>query len=324
MSETRQSRRLCADISVAAGDDPGGSGTPFNRYLGVEIAPPWKEDIADSRNFPDGLMQPVGEALARGVIGKFTGLLPEPEYSVEGHTRVLIMSRPSAPLAAFERGEYVLPDEKLLPFMRALAEGVDALASFEDYREDDAGVRDVLVCTHGANDVCCGKYGYPLYDRLRARADESGGTLRVRRTSHIGGHRFAATLMDFPEGRYWGHLDPDAAERAIFREGNAADLEKKCRGWAALDSPLAQIAERAMLAREGWAWTSYLRSSELLHSGEDHARVRIEYASPDGFVSGAYEAEIEASGSVMTLPKSGPAPLQEASQYRVSSLVRVE
>ena len=324
MTETSPPRRLCADVSVAAGDDPGGSGTPFNRYLGVEIAPPWKEDIADSRNFPDGLMQPVGEALAKGVIGKFTGLLPEPEYSVEGHARALLMSRPSAPLAAFERAEYLLPDEKLLPFARALAGGAGALAAFEDYREDDAGVRDVIVCTHGANDVCCGKYGYPLYDRLRARAGEPGGTLRLWRTSHIGGHRFAATLMDFPEGRYWGHLAPDTAECAVFREADAADLEKNCRGWAALDSQLAQLAERAILAREGWAWTTYLRSSELLRSGDDGGRVRIEYASPDGSVGGAYEADIEASGSVMTLLKSGPDSLQEVEQYRMSSLVRVE
>ena len=324
MSRTRDPSRLCADISIAAGDDPGGSGTPFNRYLGVEVAPPWKEDIAASRNFPEGLMQPVGEAFAKGVIGKFTGLLPEPEYSIEGYTRVLIMSRPSAPLAAFERSEYVLPDEKLLPFARALAGGVEALAAFEVYREDDAGVRDVIVCTHGANDVCCGKYGYPLYDRLRARAGESGGKLRLWRTSHIGGHRFAATLMDFPEGRYWGHLDPDTAERAIFREGDAAELEKKCRGWAALDSLLAQIAERAMLAREGWVWTTYLRSSNLLQTGEEGGRVRVEYASPDGSVIGAYEADIETSGSVMTLLKSGPEPLQEVEQYRVSRLVRVE
>lgn len=321
MTETRPSRRLCADISSAAGDDPGGSGTPFNRYLGVEIPPPWKEDIADSLSFPEGLMQPVGEALAKGVIGKFTGLLPEPEYSIEGHTRVLLMSRPSAPLSAFERSEYLLPGEKLLPFARALAGGVEALAAFDDYREDDAGVRDIIVCTHGTNDVCCGKYGYPLYDRLRAR--ESGGMMRLWRTSHIGGHRFAATLMDFPEGRYWGHLDPDTAERAIFREGEAADVEKKCRGWAALDSPFEQLAERAVLAREGWTWTTYLKSSSLLQSDEDGGLVRIEYASPDGSVSGIYEAGIEANGSVMTLPKSGPEPLQEVEQYRVSRLVKV-
>lgn len=324
MTGTSEPRRLCADVSVAAGDDPGGSGTPFGRYLGVEIPPPWKEDIADSRNFPQGLMQPVGEALAKGVISKFTGLLPEPEYSLEGHARVLLMSRPAAPLAAFERSEYLLPDEKLLSFARALAGGVDALAPFEDCREDDAGVRDIIVCTHGANDVCCGKYGYPIYDRLRARAGESRGKMRLWRTSHIGGHRFAATLMDFPEGRYWGHLDPDTAERAVFREGDAADLENKCRGWAALDSPLAQIAERAMLAREGWAWTGYLRSSELLRSGDEGGLVRVEYASPDGSVRGVYEAGIEAKGSVMTLLKSGPEPLQEVEQYCVSRLVRVE
>lgn len=58
-------------------------------------------------------------------------------------------------------------------------------------------MRDILVCTHGSRDVCWGKFGYAIYKLLRARHAAPNG-LRVWRTSHIGGHRFASTLLDFP------------------------------------------------------------------------------------------------------------------------------
>jgi hypothetical protein len=56
---------------------------------------------------------------------------------------------------------------------------------------------------------------------------------------------------------------------------------------------------------------------------EDRAEVRVEYRSPDGSTSGAYEATVEVSGSLMTLPSSGTGPLQEAKQYRVSRLEKI-
>lgn len=321
MESGKAPQRLCSEISRAAGDDPGGTGTPFGAYLSIEVLPPWKDDVAESPNFPEGLWEPIERAWDSDVIGKFTGLLPDPEYSVEGHTRALIYTRPAGPVAGFERVEYLLPNERLVPFAEALGGGLDALSGFEEYREPDGPMRDLLVCTHGANDVCCGKFGYPIYNRLRSAY--SGPGLRVWRTSHIGGHRFAATLIDLPEGRYWGHLDLSHAKRMILRDGPVSDVASKYRGWAAIANGFEQLAERAAFVREGWHWTGYLKSAEVLEESEAGARVRLDYRSPDGSVSGAYEAEIVPDGSVMTLPKSGPDPLQEVPQYRVARLEEV-
>jgi hypothetical protein len=61
-----------------------------------------------------------------------------------------------------------------------------------------------------------------------------------------------------------------------------------------------------------------------LDAGEDErSEVRIEYYGSDGSVLGAYEASVEAAGSVMTLLKSGTEPLQEATQYRVVRLEKI-
>lgn len=320
-NETRRESRLCSVVSKAVGDDPGGSGTPFDAYLGIEVAPPWREDVADSPNFPPGLWDAVEKIWDAGAIGKFTGLMPDPEYSRDGHTRVLLFGRPNdGPFAAYDRSEYLLPDGEVGPFVAALADG--DLERFEASWEDTSGVRDILVCTHGANDACCGKFGYPVYDRLRSR--HANPDLRVWRTSHIGGHRFAATLIDFPEGRYWGHLEPDHLDDLVERDGPLTGLGRLCRGWAGLSNRCEQIAEREILVREGWGWTNYLRKARTLevNGGEDRAEVRIEYETPDG-ETGAYEATVEADGSVMTLGSSGTDPLQEVEQYRVSRLEKV-
>jgi hypothetical protein len=92
-------------------------------------------------------------------------------------------------------------------------------------------------------------------------------------------------MIDYPEGRYWGHLEPWAAERLAARRGPVSDLGPFLRGWAGLRSPAEQAAEREVFALEGWAWTGYLKEGRVLASGDGRTEVRIDYRSPDGAVS---------------------------------------
>jgi hypothetical protein len=317
--------RLCSVVSKAAKEDPAGCGKPFVGYLGIEVAPSWKHDVAESPRFPEGLREAVERAQDAGVIGKFTALFPDPAYSREGYARVLYLHKPPGPFVAYDKSEYAVPEGEIVPLVEALAEGPDGLSRFERYEEDTSRVRDILVCTHGSHDACCGKFGYPVYETLRyGYGGASKRQLRVWRTSHIGGHRFAPTLIDFPEGRYWGHLEPEALEKLVLRKGPVSELRRFYRGLAGLSGKFEQIAEREIFMREGWEWTRYLKSGQTLEADEteDRAEVRIEYATPSGN-TGAYEATVEANGTVMTLSDSGPDPLQEAKQYRVSRLERV-
>ena len=65
---------------------------------------------------------------------------------------------------------------------------------------------DVLVCGHGSRDRCCGSR-----DALALTALAQGHP--VRRTSHLGGHRFAPTALLLPEGTAWGSLDDALLDR---------------------------------------------------------------------------------------------------------------
>lgn len=65
-----------------------------------------------------------------------------------------------------------------------------------------------LVCTHGTRDKCCAKFGIPIYKTIRTLAGESS----VWECSHVGGDRFAANVVCFPDGIFYGHLTEQTAE----------------------------------------------------------------------------------------------------------------
>jgi len=308
--------RLCSVISKAAGDDPGGSAGPFDTFLGLEVPLPWAPNVIDSPRLPADVRRLIGEAQDSGAVDKFVGILPGAEYRVAGHVRALLMRRPSSrPFARYERREYLLPEGEVPAFVAALADRNPS--GFERFLEGEPDTRDLLVCTHGSRDACCGKFGYPVYNLLTRRF--AGPQLRVWRASHIGEHRFSPTLMDFPEGRYWGHLEPWAAEAIARQDGEAAAVSGFCRGWAGLEGRFEQLAERELLARHGWEWTRYRREARTLSEGEGGAEVVVEYETLGG-EGGAYTATVERSGAVMTLSDTGTDPLEEEPQYRVVRL----
>lgn len=313
--------RLCSVVSEASGEDLGGYAVPFEHRLLIEVAPPWEGDVGASKHYPEGLWDALMVAWRRGSQVGMTALLPDPEYSVEGSTRLIYLSRPDGPFAAYERAEYLLPGEDLVPAVGALFGEPEEASRFEKHRQDTGDVRDLVVCTHGRHDACCGKFGYPVYEALRREHAEQEG-LRVWRASHLGGHRFAPTLVDYPEGRYWGRLEPWAVEKLVSKDVEFSEMERFYRGWSGLESRFEQIAEREILTREGWSWTGYLKQGRVLavNADESRAEVCIEYASPDGDISGAYTAVVEECGSVLTQIDSGTEPLQDTRQYRVSRL----
>ena len=94
-----------------------------------------------------------------------------------------------------------------------------------------------LVCTHGRRDRCCAVRGVPLIQALCAHSN-----IEVWQTSHIGGHRFAATMLYLPHGVCYGRVEADEAGAmvAAHAAGNLHRLDR-CRGLTRL-SPPAQAA----------------------------------------------------------------------------------
>ncbi|HEX2171404.1 MAG TPA: sucrase ferredoxin [Dehalococcoidia bacterium] len=319
-------RALCSFVARQQHEDPIGSVPKERRFLAVEVAPPWERRIERSKGFPIGLHEIV-KPVRKRLLLRTLGLLPDPDYTEAGRTRVMWLSLPSGPAVGCDVLEYVVPPEDVVPLVAALLGDPDGLARFETDRRDTEKTRDFFICTHGRRDACCGKFGYPLYQTLRRDlAPRSPERLRVWRVSHFGGHEYAPTLIDFPEGRYWGHLDSDALEPLITRTGPGAALQRYYRGWLGLATPFEQAAERAIFALEGWAWRGYAKSGRIVTAGNpgDPVEVEIDFASPDGSRSGTYRALVALDQGAGAGSADGQSASAGQTQYRVTRLRQFE
>lgn len=332
--------RFCSVVSKANGEDPIGSAWHYDRWLMIEMPQPW----AAALWLEHPVLYIIYERIkvlqqTQGIWLRPLVIAPDREYSSRDYTRVLYYHRPRKRFARFEKQEFLLPvgdrsrglSELVEPLAIALLEQSETLSDFASYRQQTEVIRELAICTHGNVDVACARFGYPIYEKLRQDyAVASGGQLRVWRCSHFGGHQFAPTAIDFPNGHYWGHLEPEILDLLVYRNGAVAGLRPFYRGWAGL-TRFEQIAEREIWMQEGWNWLNYDRSGQILAIDETHeeseadwAEVRIDFNSPDGNTSGAYQARIEAKGKVTTMWNSGDEKWMEpVKQYQVNQLIEV-
>jgi hypothetical protein len=324
--------RFCSVVSKTNGHDPIGSAWHYDQWLIIEMPQPWEGSLWTKHP----RLQPIYEQLIKplheeqGVWVRPLVIAPDRDYSVPDRIRVLYYYRPASLFAQFEKQEFIIPTDQLFPLATALLQHPEQRSQFESYRQETSHLRDLMVCTHGNVDVACARFGFPIYEKLRKDYAAQVDNLRVWRCSHFGGHVFAPTLIDLPEGRYWGHLEPEILDLLVHRNGSVEDLRPFYRGWCGLKQ-FEQIVEREIWIQEGWQWLTYLKRGETLdiapHNEEeeaDWAEVQIEYISVDGNVTGAYEARVEAYDTILTQWCSGnDEPLEEAKQYRISRLNKV-
>ena len=174
-------------------------------------------------------------------------------------------------------------------------------------REMDAIDELYTVCTNGRHDPCCAAHGTPVYHELVAQA----GAERVWQTTHIGGHRLAATLIAFPQGIVYGHVDPPDVEALVTNQRAGYLLTHKYRGRGAyvghaLDAAAHQAAgaaEAVIRERARNYRLDDLRLQEVCALGAD--RQRVTFLDADG---GLHCAEVTTSLSAPRLTSCGDAP----------------
>ncbi len=97
-----------------------------------------------------------------------------------------------------------------------------------------------FVCTHGARDACCALLGRSVYEDLLASVPTEQRA-SVWEVSHVGGHRFAPTMLSLPSGSVHGRLDAAAAIEMHAEAAQGRVLLAGFRGRSAYPSPL-QVA----------------------------------------------------------------------------------
>ncbi len=155
--------------------------------------------------------------------------------------------------SAWVGGPALAPGAVDRPRGRALAEVVAELVGAGDGAPPEPGPElvDLLVCTHGRRDTCCGARGTDL---VRALAEDgpigagagagagsagplgrgAGPRVRLWRTSHTGGHRFAPTALVLPPATLWAWADVALLEEVVRPAGPLSDVVSRYRGCATL------------------------------------------------------------------------------------------
>jgi len=304
-----QTKCFCNVVAMEKGIDPAGSAGNFEDAVLIEHPFPWKYSYAEM-SLPDEMLKLLDIWMERyketGVYGHRPLLIaPDEAYSKDGFRRVIFFTKPDGLFAEFDRVEYLVPLEKMGELLWSWYEDRKSLSEFDAFMQKEDHTRDILICTHGAVDVACAKFGYPLYKHLRdnAATDE----VRVWRVSHFGGHLYAPTLMDMPEGNYWAYVDNSIGEQIINRTGKIDNLYGYYRGWAGTDRGFMQAMERACLMKVGWEWQSYAKQGEIISIDDTEdpqwADVRIIYRDTDN-QSGEYQARVTITNTIISNPSS--------------------
>lgn len=296
-------RRMCSLVTKAAGEDPIGSVAAFDRLLLIEVPLPWPRAVRNAPRFSAEVDTVLSRVDASGLRYRMYGLVPDRHYTPEGFTRVIDVRRPAAgAMTIYDKDDYVVPPEMLGDLVSSLLEQPEPSPEFAPFRQPTSHIRDLLVCTHGTRDRCCATFGYPVYNQLRRTFDQdASGANRVWRVSHLGGHRFAPTVLDLPDGRNWAYLDQESTDRLVQRSGPRPDLQLHYRGWAAMKTMPEMVAERAAFEREGWRWLTRSVRSEIIRPTDpitERTEVRLSFTGPRGTEPGYYDVVVEPSGIV--------------------------
>jgi len=223
----------CSTWARREGVHPIGTAGSFAGYLLVPWPLPWPRDVTDIKT-----LGPVA-ARARDLGYRLLALVPQPGESA----RTLRCYRWHPGQGRYV-GHSVTTTNDVAGTAWSLLEG-------EPLGRSEIKGTDVLICGHGRRDRCCGSIGTALQMGI-AEAGGLGSDVRVFRTSHTGGHRFAPTAIVLPSGTCWGYLDEEALGRIVTRSTDHREDLFRYRGCTGLLSPRVQALEREVLEHIGW------------------------------------------------------------------------
>jgi hypothetical protein len=204
-------------------------------------------------------------------------------------TTLLIYQQQKGLIKGYSKQEFKLPNiEKVAGVVSKWLAGFNT-----DYEIESHISRDILICTHGSHDQCCARYGNPFYFYAQNTISNLElNQVRIWKSSHFGGHRFAPTAIDFPQGRYYGILDQNTFPSILNHSGDIKCLHKIYRGWGILPNPL-QILEKELILRLGWDWFNYKVTGKILEKSLDNQTIlgELSFEQPSGTLY-TYQAKL--------------------------------
>ncbi|AYN39013.1 sucrase ferredoxin [Streptomyces dangxiongensis] len=236
----------CATVSRNLDEPLSGTAAMATTWLLLEQSGPWGAKALTSSHLDPALGRAL-EAAADGT-GVRVALIRRPgPHADHGASPVRqVYAAHTVPGRVWLHGATTRDPQRLLDLdFAALGAGehrsLGAVLGGRPHRGDPLA----LVCTNGKRDRCCALLGRSLAAEL---ADS--GVRGVWEVTHLGGHRFAPTVLVLPYGYAYGRAGAHTVKEALHgvREGRV--VVEGCRGCSAWDRP-GQAAELAVRSAAG-------------------------------------------------------------------------
>jgi hypothetical protein len=320
----------CADAARTRGEPVAASAVPYSRYLLLEVPGPWGGVALDERHLNARLADSLTRATADGSMnvllirrtvhpagrraGRTTGSntghntgRQRPAPGDEPRAWALADTTPGAERILW--GSWRQPDD--------LAD-IDLTASLPADSAASGPQRVALTCTNGKRDQCCAILGRPVAEALSMVPGWDAWEC-----THLGGHRFAATVMLLPTGDMFGQLDQRSARTAVERFDAGQLLLSHYRGRSGQSLPV-QAALHAAATRLGDSRRQafHVVLARQLPAGADRWEVRLSHLAGPG-QEDVYLVVVAGAALPALLSCTDELPKAEA-HYTAVSFTRVE
>ncbi len=275
---------FCAEGSRAVQENPIGHASIHPYYVLIECPTPWPYQALESSPLPPDVKTLPNYLYQTGKPSRFL-LIYNQKLALPQTYRVIILKRQKGWSQGYNKREYHLND--LADVAGIVEQDLAGNPPTENVVSNQ--VRDLLVCTHGSHDQCCARYGKPFFYEANQLIDQLSlnQSVRVWEVSHIGGHRFAPTLIDFPSGRYYGKISTSELSHILQQIDNYEVFSHVYRGWGILPRT-AQILEQHLILQWGWEWfqNRVFLPVNVIEKSETEQLTTLWYQQPDGTIGG--------------------------------------
>ncbi|MDT7571638.1 MAG: hypothetical protein QOE05_1812 [Actinomycetota bacterium] len=250
---------LCADTARERGDVMQGTALNVQRFLLIEHPGPWAFDALGESGIDPAVL---GQLLAA---------------TQRAGARTLLIRRHGRVEDADERRWAVADVTGGGIRWGTWRDDADLLAARDALAEPSTGWSAepaLLVCTHGRHDTCCAIRGRPVAAALAERHGD-----RVWECSHVGGDRFAPSVVVLPDGTYYGGLDESDVGDVIDRHLAGTVTPSRLRGSSLLPT-VAQAAAVAAHERFGPGGARDVHAASVETTGPGRWRVELSCVGP--------------------------------------------
>jgi hypothetical protein len=228
----------CADAARMRGEPLHASAVRYSRFLLLEVPGAWGRSALDGNSMDPGVARQLAAKAAAAGVHVLLIRRPGRQRSAdlpgdEARPKAWALADTSPDAETVSWGSWDVPADLL---------GVDLTAGLPAAVATAGPQRLALVCTNGKRDQCCAIRGRPVAAAIAAAGWDAW------ECSHLGGHRFAATIMLLPTGDMFGWLDPESAVD-VLRRFDAGQLMLSHHRGRAGQPALVQAALHAAAVR---------------------------------------------------------------------------